>query len=264
MSELLWVKMPSKWISNKVLADRFSSNNISTEIAALKLYIGLCLFSNVVTRTKIRVTVDNRYFDVDQTPRFDYPDLVKQAESTLTYDQLGDSCSLSRSLIKRGLDKLKQESLIRKEGTTRKKVYVLEGGIARGWCKLPKKELLKKDIEISAFKAFTQRYEHERDALKIFLYILSIRSNSKRFVDVSRGKISEVTGVKLGDIYGALGFLRSIGLLDDVKSRGHLKSAVDTCSFCESTRLHRYWVSGCASLNLRRVTVESEDYEGLL
>jgi len=258
MSELLWVKMPSKWISNKVLADRFSSNNVSTEIAALKLYIGLCLFSNVVTRTKIRVTVDNHYFDTANNDEL----LVKQAESTLTYDQLGNSCSLSRALIKRGIDKLKQESLIRKEGTTRKKVYVLEGGIARGWCKLPKKELLKKDIEISAFKAFTQRYEHERDGLKIFLYILSIRSNSKRFVDVSRGKISEVTGVKLRDIYGALGFLRSIGLLDDVKSRGHLKSAVDTRSLCESTRLHRYWVSGGASLNLRRVTVESEDYEG--
>jgi hypothetical protein len=124
---------------------------------------------------------------------------------------------------------------------------------------LPKHELIKKDFQISAFCAFTQRYRHERDALKVFLYLLSIRSNSKRYVDVSRGVISKKTGVEFSNLDGALGFLRSVGLLNNIKSKGYL--ARSTYKNLEADKLHRYWVVGCQFLNLKRVYVESEDFE---
>lgn len=248
MSDLLWVKMPTQWISEGVLLEHFSSNNVSTEIAALKVYICLCLCSKIVTK--------NYYCSFLKIESY-----KDQFEARMTYDQIMDSASLSRTLVSRGLKKLKDSGLIECEGTTRKKIYLLKGATNRGWCKLPRKNLIKKNDIVSAFTAFTQRYEFERDALKLFVYLLSIRSNSKRHVDVSRGSIYEKTGIKIDAIDGALGLLRSVGLLEKVESKGYLKRYKGNTSH-EFQKLHRYWVTGNSALNLKRVLVESEDSLG--
>ncbi len=242
MSDLLWVKMPSKWISDGTLSAHFSSKEISTDTAALKIYICLCLSAKIVTHSEyLSVLAIETYRD-----RF---------ESKVTYDQIIDSVSLSRVLVARGLRKLVASKLIYIEGSTRKKIYVLEGTPKHGWCKLPKKSLIKKNDVISAFTSFTQRYDFERDALKIFLYILSIRTNSKRYLDVSRGQIYKKTGVKIDKIDGAFGFLLSVGLLEKTESRGYKKN-INSLEPMEFQKLHRYWVVGNSSLNLERVSVE--------
>lgn len=244
MSGLLWVKMPTAWISNKQLATHFSSNEISTDIAALKVYICLCLHSKEVSKSSYSTFCLTEIF----SDRF---------ESCMTYDHLTESASLSRVLVSRGIKKLVALDLIKQEGTTRKKVYVLVGQTRRGWCKVPRKALIKKDSIVSAFTSFTQRYSHERDALKLFLYLLSIRTNSKRFVEVSLGTIQNKTSIRLNDIDGALGFLMSIGLLEKKESRGYLKfEKQNLCN--ESNKLHKYWLAGNQVLNLRRALVESE------
>ncbi len=245
MSDLLWVKMPSGWISNNKLRRHFSSpSGISTDIAALKIYMCLCLNSDTIQRK--------------QYSEFSMSEIIDDRfESCMTYDQLGEMASLSRVLISRGITKLKETGLITDEGTTRKKCYVLTGNPRRGWCKMPRKDILKKDGIVSAFTSFTQRYPHERDALKIFLYLLSIRQNSKRYIAVSRGAITEATGVGLASIDGALGFLRSIGLLEKIESKGYIKRKSELLPN-EQQRLHRYFVTGCKTLNLRSVLVETE------
>jgi hypothetical protein len=248
MSGMLWAKMPSKWISAGELNEKFSSNKLSTDISALKIYICLCLFSQEIQRKKIHnmLTI--------------HESTILQFEACVTYDQLTESASLSRLMVSKGLNKLVECNLIKREGTRRKIIYIIVGTPGRGWCKLPKHELIKKDFQISAFCGFTQRYKHERDALKIFIYLLSIRSNSKRYVDVSRGVISIKTGVEFSNLDGALGFLRSVGLLKNIKSKGYLARSKN--KNLEADKLHRYWVVGCQSLNLSRVYAKSEDYEG--
>lgn len=245
MSDLLWVKMPTQWVSAGVLFEDFSSKQVSTEIAALKVYICLCLCSKIVTK--------NYY-----CPFLKMESYNDRFEAQMTYDQIMDSASLSRTLVSRGLKKLIDSRVIEREGTTRKKIYLLKGTTNRGWCKLPRKHLIKKNDVVSAFTAFTQRYEFERDALKLFIYLLSIRSNSKRYVDVCRGSIYEKTGIKIDAIDGALGFLRSVGLLEKVESKGYLKRHKYNTSL-EFQKLHRYWVIGNSALNLKRILVESED-----
>lgn len=63
--------------------------------------------------------------------------------------------------------------------------------------------------------AFKQLYKHERDVLKLFLYLLAVRTNNQQYVDLSRGIISIRTGSELDN---ALGFLTVIGLLKNIKS----------------------------------------------
>jgi hypothetical protein len=252
MSNLLWVKMPSHWITAGQLSKDFSSKVISEDIAALKIYICLCLYAEIVHRKK-----SHSY--CEPTHNLKIPEItVEQFESNLTYDQISESTCLSRLMVSNGLKKLVATNLVQKQGTTRKIIYVITGSTGRAWCKLPKRELVKKDNIISSFSPFKQRYKHERDALKFFLYLLSVRTNSKQYVDLSRGTISLKTGITISELDGALGFLKGIGLLKDVKNLGYLARTKNTTRL-ERDRLHRYWVTGSESLNLKRVYTDSYD-----
>lgn len=252
MSSLLWVKMPSHWINEGSLNRDFSSNTISEDIAALKIYVCLCLFADVIQRKNVPQKTKDIF-------ALHPPESIKeQFEANLTYDQISESTSLSRLMVSNGLKKLVKTNLIEKKGTTRKITYVIKGLTNRAWCKLPKKELIKKDNVISVFSPFKQRYKHERDALKLFLYLLAVRTNSKQHVDLSRGKISIKTGIPTSELNSALSFLTGVGLLKNIKSLGYVARPKSN-TLSENDKLHRYWVTGCESLNLRRVYAESYD-----
>ncbi|ODS05055.1 hypothetical protein [Vibrio scophthalmi] len=237
MTLMLWSKMPSKWISEGILRESFSGGrSVSDDIAALKLFIVLCILAKQVNRSS-----GSSVHDV--------------LEIRATYDQLTGMCSLSRSLVSRGLKKLHITGLLSSSGV-RTKTYTFTQVAYRGWCKLPKRALVKNEEEIPAMKAFLNRYSHERDALKCFLYILASRSNSKTYVDLSRGTIAKKTGVSLDAIDGAIGFLQSTSLISKVEDKGFLANSIHRDL---SERLHRYWVIGSSSLNYKTYSVESED-----
>ncbi|MFH0257920.1 hypothetical protein ACGRL8_13050 [Vibrio rumoiensis] len=237
MTLMLWAKMPTKWISEGALKNSFSGGRcVSDDIAALKLFIVLCLNSKQVNRTSTS--------SVDDV-----------LEVRLTYDQLTEMCFLSRSLVSRGLKKLHKFEILSSTGV-RTKTYTFNQSIYRGWCKLPKRALVKNEEYIPSMKGFINRYAHERDALKCFLYILASRSNSKSYVDLSRGIIAKKTGVKLDAIDGAIGFLQSVSLISKVEDRGYL---VNSLGHNIADRLHRYWVIGSSSLNYKTYSVESDD-----
>lgn len=237
---MLWSKMPSRWITNGGLRTHFcSGREVSNDIAALKLFIVLCLLAKQVNRSSAGSVVD----DV--------------CEVKATYDQLTEMCSLSRALASRGLKKLHSVGLISSTGV-RSKTYTIGGGAYRGWCKLPKRAIVKNEEKVPAMEAFHNRYSHERDALKCFLYLLASRSNSKTYVDLSRGTISKQTGIPVDEIDGAIGFLHSVSLVSKVEDKGYLARSTQRE---QSERLHRYWVVGSSSLNYKTYSVESEDTE---
>ncbi|EHZ2746147.1 hypothetical protein K5N70_003766 [Vibrio vulnificus] len=239
MTLMLWSKMPSRWISEGKMREHFSSGNkVSDDIAALKVFIVLCFFAKQVNR-------DNGYRSTDVF------------EAKATYDQLTEMCSLSRALVSRGLKKLKLVGLLKSTGV-RNKTYTFEGGAYKGWCKLPKRAIVKNEEKIPSLAAIHNRYTHERNALKLFLYLLASRSNRNTFVDLCRGTIAKQTGIPLDEIDGALGFLRSISLVSKVEDKGFLANSIHRV---QEERLHRYWVVGSESLNYKTYSVESGDSE---
>lgn len=238
MTLMLWSKMPSTWIVEGNLRDYFSKGNqVSDDIAALKVFIVLCYFSKQINRSG----GGGKYSDI--------------FEAKATYDQLTEMCSLSRSLVSRGLKKLGQVGLLNSSGV-RSKTYTFAGNAYKGWCKLPKRAVVRNEERIPALAAFHNRYAHERNALKLFLYLLASRSNSKAYVDLCRGIIFKKTGIPLDEIDGALGFLHSVSLVSKVEDKGYLAR---TIRYEQEDRLHRYWVVGSESLNYKTYSVDSGD-----
>ena len=243
MTDSLWVKMPSYWIANGSLSRDFSSSkNISTDIAALKIFVYMCLFGNPVKRRKSLQEAHWAHKNLSNA------EIITQAEVYLTYDQISEGCSLSRKLVSLGLSKLIDNNLIKKEGTTKKIRYIVQGSLDSGWAKLPKRDLIKVNLEVTAFLSIKNRYSYERDALKLFLYLLTIRKNGFAYVDVSRGKISVATGIDVYHIDESLGYLQGIGIIDKVSSKGYLLSATENS---EIHKLHRYYVVGSSGLILK-------------
>jgi hypothetical protein len=212
------------------------------------------MFSSPITRRK----TPNVAKFLPDSPYWHRRSEVTLAEANITYDDLTKGCCLSRLLVSRGLKKLVALNLIGKEGTTRKINYVIQGSLDTGWCKLPKRQLVKIEHEVSSFQAIKNRYHHERDALKVFMYLLTVRTNRFQHVDVSRGKISSSTGVDVYHIEESLAFLLGVGLLDEVKSKGYIRNAPE---YVDKYKLHRYFVVGSGTLNLPRKPTTEEAIE---
>jgi hypothetical protein len=251
VSDLLWVKMPSKWISDGSMAKNFSvEKNISTDIASLKIYMYLCLFAQPIKHSKI--TKVPGYLSPDGEDKVQKIEEVVLT-SECTYDQISDGCGLSRLLVSRGLKKLISTGLILNSGGTRKKIYQIKGEVNRNWCKLPKRKLVALDRKIGPFRALKNRYQHELEALKLFLYLISIRPNSEKYTDVSKEKIIVATSIDLYDIDSAVKLLLGIGMLENVKSRGYTKGF--DSSHAEKYKLARYFVISSGMLALPRYKV---------
>ena len=230
MTGMLWAKMPSNWVRENMLFHSFSTPcNVSEDIAALKLYLVICLLSKEVSRPTLG----------DQNCKL---------ECRATYDIFTSTCSMSRSLVSKGLRKLCSLGMISVEGGSRSKVYIINQCSDKGWCKLPKRRVFYNEESIPAFAEFFNRYQNERDSLKIYIYLLSSRTNSKNYVDLSRGCISRRTGVPVAKIDGSLGFLQSIGLVEKVVEGNFALKSNEPVS---QHRIHRYWVSGHKDFSYR-------------
>lgn len=242
MVDLIWVKMPSTWVSAGVLRLNFSSKRaVSTDIAALKIFLYLCLFSEPVKRKKQVLASEW----LPERIRHNTTTVVTQAEASITYDAISAGCSLSRKMVSEGLKKLISLRLIIKEGTTRKIRYVIQGSLDSGWAKLPKRELIKLNQEVEAFHSIKNRYDYERDAIKLFIYLLTVRTNRYHYIDVSRGKISQATGIELLKIDECLGYLTGLGLIEKVETQGYTTRGTHSI---EENKLHRYYVAGSSGL----------------
>lgn len=214
MSDLFWVKMPSKAFKENDIFSRgmSSGKNISSDIAALKIFVYACLFSE---RTGVSfLTKEELGFT--------------GSSSLFTYDDIESRCRLSRALISRGVQRLISLGMLVRKGGPRKFEYIVPFDTWDGWCKLPKRAILSKRGEIVPFLSMRNRYQDERDALKIFLYLLSIRGNSEDFSFVSTGKISNKTGVPVEHLKGAFLTMSTLGLIENQDFCGYVKTAKKT------------------------------------
>lgn len=191
-----WSRMPSSWIRDKDLPLeklKWNGDRKADQIAALMVYIVLVHHANTA-----------------ETPR-----LPVKGTCDLTYTQISDITSLSRSKISGGLKILIGMGLIEQIHVGRNNIYQVSNfNNKSGWAKLPCKGLYSKNSQrIRAFEYFKLRAKNELNALKIYLLIVSFRNTATNYAQVSYRKISEYTGTQQNDIRPALSLLVNLTLI---------------------------------------------------
>ncbi|EAN5881067.1 MULTISPECIES: hypothetical protein [Enterobacteriaceae] len=191
---IFWKKMPSLWIGNRLT--EFNCLETSQAIAAIKIYITFCLFGK------------------------DRGDGVRTVE--LTFSEISEIASISRSLVNSGLKLLYDKKLIENLSLTkRKKIYTVDvgGEVKDGWCKLPMAGVVSDDRTILAFQSMHNRYHFELVALQLYLYILYARDNQQEYVLARKQTICKKLACRLADLNKAITYLIHIGLLKKMKQK---------------------------------------------
>ncbi len=129
----------------------------------------------------------------------------------LTYDDIEQAVGLSRTLIQQGLQRLYSAGLVQPEGSKQRRTYLLAWPPGR-WFKLPCRAMVGQS-GIDAFKNFSMRSKHELNALKLYLYLASVRDHNNLYSEVSYEIISQRIGVAERDIRRALNVLNASGLM---------------------------------------------------
>lgn len=132
-----------------------------------------------------------------------------------TYVDLGEACGLSRALISAGLQRLQSLGLIAPEGSHQKRRYKITWPVEHRFFKLPCQAITNGNM-IVPFKNFTMRSKHELHALKLYLYLASIRGNYLPYSMASYETIFARTRIPERDIRRAISVLIGAGLLEGV------------------------------------------------
>jgi len=199
---LFWKKMPSLWIGNRIT--EFNTLGTAKAIAALKIYITFCFFCKE-SEIGIR-TVE------------------------LTFSELAETASLSRSLVNEGLKILYAKDLIRNiSPTVRKKIYTIDvlEDINDGWCKLPFKGVVDEDKKISAFQSMHNRYPFELLALQVYLYLLYARDNNQDYTLARKHTLTKKLDCSLPELNKAITYLVHIGLLNRIVKKSVEKFPIE-------------------------------------
>ncbi|WP_316184785.1 hypothetical protein [Bradyrhizobium sp. SZCCHNRI1003] len=166
----------------------------SADAAALMLYVALNFTAEVETD--------------DQGKRL--------GRASVSYAELEHITGLSRALISTGLKRLVEFGLIASTGSDQKRGYVIPWASNR-WFKLPCRAILS-DGKIRPFQQLSLRGKRELHALKLYLYLASIRDNRLPFSMASHEKIHKRLGIPEGEIRRAHSLLTSIGFLAGIDS----------------------------------------------
>jgi len=175
----MFSKLPTWWVRAGLLA-QFRSKNLGESIAALKCYLALALTMDFHSH-KIKIS---------------------------TYD-LETMTSLSRPMVNKGLDKLIAMNLISVDKSNHTHLYTLTSCLVDfRWAKIPTHNLKKALKEMSNNRSKTTLV-----ALKIYIYMLSIRPNDEYSVGVSHDTIRTKTYIQTDQVRPGIDVLINYGLI---------------------------------------------------
>lgn len=177
----------------QMIWSRANGEKPAAETAALMLFVAL----NFMASTS-----------VDEQDQF-------HAVAEGTYVDLGEATGLSRALISAGLRRLQTLGLIAPEGSHQKRRYKITWLAEHRFFKLPCQAITNGNA-IVPFKNFTMRSKHELQAMKLYLYFASIRSNYLPYSMASYETIFDRTRIPERDIRRAISVLIGAGLLEGV------------------------------------------------
>lgn len=142
----------------------------------------------------------------------------KHMESSVTLDDLETLTGVSRPLLLAGIKTLVRQQLVRIGGSERKRVYEIAWDESLRFFKVPCRANMG-DGAIKPFRVFTLRSRVELDALKLFLYLASVRSNELPYAMASYDKVKERLGLQFDQTRRAIAFLFVAGLLSNVNRK---------------------------------------------
>jgi len=237
-----WKPMPYYVLRDKEVLKLFKKNNLSSSIAAIKIYILICLTCNLDENGNYCVS--------------------------LTYDQLTKYASLSRKLVSNGLKMLYELELLDFEGDKKKKYYLI--GVKRTgkvflksrfksaqgyWAKLPFAGFVDSAGRITAFESMSNRSPVELNSLKLFVYLLSIRVKDQVSISVTLSKIRSKLEISFQEIMVAIGFMQSIGMLYRVNL------GVNTISNYDAAFSINFLVCGWESLEWKPTYLSQDEWK---
>lgn len=128
----------------------------------------------------------------------------------VTYDEMADRTSLSRTKISAALNLLSERSII---GPIRQSTYRLcRYSLSGGWGKLPAVGLYRNG-RIVAFNEFHLRNRTELDALKLYFLFVARRDNRTNMAHITYEQIEDRSGVARYNIKSALSLLAANALV---------------------------------------------------
>lgn len=202
-----WGQAPIWWIRDGLIKDlKWKTDDLgrgAAKISALKIYLAIVALGDVkqheITAVDGGVSIAEQYV------------------ARLTYSRLTEVAGLSRKLISEGLSVLKTLGLVHVEVMGRSQSYSLIGFKSTEWTKVPIRALWDKEKEIiKPLNKFSMRNKIELYALKMYFYLLSIRTNTSSSSCVSFETISKQTGIPERDIPRTYTYLSGVNMLSYV------------------------------------------------
>lgn len=138
----------------------------------------------------------------------------------ITYNKISEITGVSRQLIREGILILEKLDIISIQKVGKNNIYSLINNRSQGgWCKIPVKAIMSEDGRfITPFEELKLRRKVEFHAIKLFLYLASVRDNHKEYSMASYETISKAIGISNTDISRALTLLSIVGILARVSS----------------------------------------------
>jgi hypothetical protein len=224
MSWQQWAKMPCNWQTNPEAHLLIGEADTGAAIAALKLYIALCLKAN---------------YKPNKT--FATPGMVR-----LSVDRLCALTGVSKPMTIAGLRLLQTWGVIQCHGGRPAVYEIVEYNAAPYWTKLPCNQLYagwNQNI-LGALEAMANRGKTRLHALQAYLYLASIRDKSSLKARVAYTQFSNVLGISRNDISSAISTL-----VNDDLIAVRLGELTD---FSETGRpSNEYWLRGTISDDIR-------------
>lgn len=220
-SYLPWIQVPADGILdflNALSWNKTIAGSAGKDVAALMIYI-------VMLHLRTERVVNDQTHKAATLGGLFLHSITSEQIADVSYDELSHLTGLSRNLINQGLQRLISLGKITATGSNQKRVYVLDWPAGR-WYKLPCRAIWSQN-GVVAFKTFTLRSKHELHALKLYLYLASIRDSVQVYSEVSYELIFKRIGISERDIRQAINVLIASGLLARVNR--------------ETDRLASYW-----------------------
>lgn len=184
MSKGQWAKMPCTWQANADFHECFDGYSAGETIAAMKLYICICLRA-------LNSTDDPRAGTCDKTLR-----------------ELSALTGLSKPQVLRGTEVLKDLRLITVRVGRPNRYRLLRYNRCPNWTKLPSAYLFagSQGKEIRRLRGIPNRGTVAAAALRLYLYLASIRDRKNK-ARVSYDRICEVLWVSRNTVSSAISLL---------------------------------------------------------
>jgi hypothetical protein len=183
-----WAKLPATWQLDGDQHAALARQQPGAVIAALKIYLGMCLYANF-----------------GPNERYEVSGCAQRSVS-----QLSHALKLSRPFVIKGLRLLRERRMVERLGGRPEIYRIARYDTARNWTRLPRQYLVgaggpRRQIEKLA--GFPSRGRTAANALRFYIYIASIRNRNTGAATVGYNRLMEILHLSRAEISDAISLL---------------------------------------------------------